>query len=229
MKIVVGVLTYNVRATGRTGLLDRTLRSLAVAFPSALLLLYENGGTPGVVTSAFQRSGVMEIGWGNGRPGAGRNRLLSRIESFELCLRYGVDLVVLSDDDVEWQSDAEERLRDFWGGDGLPSDLALLGGLWEPEWAWNKPLGVVESGGLRALVRESVPAAAWSFLWNRRDRIFPLDEVPSGEDVSACERARARGFRVAAMDLARHLGRGYSTVGNNPPIGTPVDKKKWGV
>ena len=229
MKIAVGILTCNARSGGRIGLLEQTIKSLSVAFPSALLLLYENGGNPGIITSPCYKTGVVEVGWGNGKPGAGRNRLLTCIESFDLCVRYGVDLVVMSDDDMRWHEDAAERICGFWSGDNLPKDVVLLGGLWEPEWAWNRPLSVVESGGQKALVRESVPAAAWSFPFSKRYAIFPLAEVASGEDVMACERTRATGHRVAAMDLADHIGRGFSLTGNNPPKGTPIDRGAWGL
>ena len=230
MKIAVGILTYNARATGRLGLLQQTVASLQVAFPSALLMFYENGENSSTIASVMQRAGVIELGgWGSARPGAGRNRMLERFATFDLCVRYGIDVVVMSDDDMLWHEDAGHRLRCFWEGDGLPQDVVLLGGLWEPEWAWNKSLGVVESGGQKALVRESVPAAAWSFRFDRRSDIFPLNEVPSGEDVQVCEKLRAKGLRVVALDLADHMGRGYSTTGNSPPAGVPVDRGRWGL
>lgn len=115
-----------------------------------------------------------------------------------------------------------------------------MSGLLEPDWHWNKPIEAIEAGGVRVLVRESAPAAAWTFRHTGRgiaedfmgdhgDDVFVSD---FGEDYEYCQRLRRRGLRVAQLDLATHIGHGYSTHGNDAAEhvdSRPLDREKWGI
>ena len=145
------------------------------------------------------------------------------------CPRDEPNLVVLSDDDVEWRPEAGCVLTEFWAA--APEDLVLVSALLEPDWPWNKPEGTIEAGGHRALVRASTPAAAWCFPLANWTRIFPLREVIDdlGEDYEACLRIRDAGGRVAQLDLAVHLGAEFSLHGNRAGMDSPrpLDRSAW--
>ena len=234
MRFHVGVLTYNALTSLRWSLVEQTVASLQRAFPGSVPVVFDNGSEDGSEELVRQLLGCDRIIRpcldGNRTPGRGRNELM-RV----LCDRGDLskDIVVLSDDDVRWSDGAELTLSKFWTE--APGDLMILSGLLEPDWPWNKPVGLIECGGVKALERESAPAAAWTF--RMRDWIWffgPLKESldGDGEDFEACKRIRARGFRVAQIDLAEHLGEGYSQIGNDKArqmAGQPLDREKWGL
>jgi hypothetical protein len=146
-----------------------------------------------------------------------------------------VPWVVMSDDDMEWGAGAAVVLDHFWKL--APDDVILISCLVEKEFPWSQVREVIDVGGIKALVRDSVPAAAWSFRGKDWEVIGPLKTLmdDEGEDYEACKRVRALGFKVAAIDLASHIGEGYSQLGNDEArsvrsmTGRPIDKKKWGL
>jgi hypothetical protein len=141
------------------------------------------------------------------------------------------EALVCSDDDVVWKADAASFLADWMAE--APEDVAVLSGLLEPEWSWNTVRGVVDSGGRRALWRDSAPGAAWCYRRRHMGLIFPIGEVlreDLGEDYEACLKLRAAGYRVAQADLAEHVGVGRSTHGNaSETWAKPLDRARWGV
>jgi GT2 family glycosyltransferase len=241
MRFVVGVLTHNAVSTLRLGLLEQTGSSLRRAFPENAVFLLDNGSVDGSaevlehLSFATGRVRYSSPG-GNVSPGRGRNELL-RIFAMQSagggCWGWAPeDVVVLSDDDILWEPLAAHVLSRFWSE--APDDLIILSCLLEPEWPWNTPREVIECGGVKALVRDSAPAAAWTFRLRDWDKIGPLKEVvdEEGEDFEACGRLCGQGFRVAQIDLATHIGEGYGQLGNDEArliSGRPLDKKKWGM
>jgi len=254
MKCCVGVMTHNALSELRLDLLERTLESIAHAFPNSLLCAIDNGSNDG--TSEVLDDLVRHLGpwhtrcydpddeatpWGNQNftPGMGRNRLMSFMD--QVCSEqwgvnhdtqlYGKSFFVWSDDDMIWRPGAEKALHRFWSAPEAERDgVMILSGLLEPEWHWNTPRRVVEAGGVRVLVRDSCPGAAWSF-GNPR-AVWPMDSelAQFGYDHKTCLQMLERGCSVAQIDLAEHIGWDASTHGNRAiEDSRPLDRDKWGV
>jgi hypothetical protein len=251
---LVGVVTYNPMSTLRFELLERTVRSIEKAFPTAELLLLDNGSTDGSWDAIVELLGGERtpcIGkltcskcgrWhltdavgdpaGNFTPGAGCHRLYYHMFAHTDGGQARAPFWVFSDDDMAWKEGSETKLRRFWEA-ARETDIAILGGLLEPVWHWNTPREVVEYGGVRVLVRDSAPGAGWTL---GEPRLLP---VPCNEklhcfgfDYETCKLLRSKGYKVAQMDLAEHIGWGFSTHGNeaNEHVdGRPLDRDKWGV
>jgi len=232
VKFAVGILTRNAISTLRWHLLERTGESLCLAFPDTIPVVLDNGSDDGseLMEQALHFScqrprHVPEDG--NTSPGRGRNVLMRVLN---VMCPFQSEIVVLSDDDVEWHQGAAEVLTRFW--EQAPDDVVLLSCLLEPDWPWNTPREVIECGGVKALVRDSAPAAAWTFRIRDWDKIGPLTEgvTGEGEDFEACARLRSHGYRVAQIALATHIGEGYSQLGNDEArslAGRPLDREKW--
>jgi hypothetical protein len=105
-----------------------------------------------------------------------------------------------------------------------------VSGLLEPEWHWNRPRETVEFGGVRVLIRDSAPGAAWSFRASAWPAIEKHVRRAFGFDYDACVGLRTEGYRVGQLDLADHAGWAHSTHGNRAiEDARPLDRKKWGV
>lgn len=256
---LVGVVTHNPMATLRFELLERTVRSIEKAFPTAELFLQDNGSTDGSWDAVVELLGGKRepcIGkltcskygrWhladamsspapGNFTPGAGRARLFHHMFAHETgnTTKDRAPFWVWSDDDMVWSEGSEAKLLRFWSA-ARSSDIAIVAGLLEPVWHWNTPREAVEHGGVRVLVRDSAPGAAWTF-GNPRFIDLGCGHTPElwrfGYDYESCRILRERGVKVAQIDLAEHVGWGFSTHGNdaNEHVdGRPLDRDKWGV
>ena len=241
LKTIVGVLTYNAVSTLRFELLEQTVASLRHAFDGPIYVL-DNGSTDGSANALKELEGIDDVVTcahvsrdGNTTPGRGRNELMQLLRQDR---RQQYDLVVMSDDDMVWGLEAQPLLSDLWAY--APADLVLVSGLLEDDvWPWNEPREAITCGGVPLLVRDSTPAAAWSFRMQDWSKVFPLKETleGDGEDYDACKRLRAAGMRVAQLDLATHIGEGYSQLGNDElrSVTTralssrPLDRERWGM
>lgn len=227
MRVAIGILTHNPLSSLRFALLEQTINSLRAAFDESerVIRILDNGSTDGSADVLADLGAIRyEPGDGNSSPGRGRNVLMGEL------LKGDPELVVLSDDDVTWKPEAGAFLRSFWSC--APDDVAILSGLLEPEWDWNTPRGIVDAGDVRALWRDSAPAAAWTFRARAWSDIGPLREIIDGlgEDYHACLRLRGANLRVAQADLAEHAGCGYSLLGNDGHYrDKPLDRQKWGI
>jgi hypothetical protein len=247
MKCAVGVTTHNVLAGLRIDLLEQTIRSIEKAFPDAVLCLLDNGSTDGTdclvqnLTTNRWRTTTAAGLWGrtNFTPGMGRNRLGTFMDKV-CCDQWGVNydsklagehFFVWSDDDMLWKDGAQDKLSRFWGATPQEREqIAILGGFLEPVWHWNTPRRTVEAGGVRVLVRDSCPGAAWSFNNLRVVTPLTLSEATFGYDHKTCLRLAKENIPVAQMDLADHLGWDASTHGNEAIRDSkPLDREKWGV
>lgn len=209
------------------------MRSLELAFPDAAYrLLYDNQSTDG---SREQESMLCGTDWhfacgvaGRSTPGAGANGIVRQIQWANV--GYHDVVVVMSDDDMVWKPGVQEMVERAWAG--MPDDLVLVSGLLEPMWSWNEPRETVDCGGVRVLVRDSVPAAGWMFRLRHWPLFGPVKDDDFGEDYDACCRLRQAGYRVAGIDLATHAGGRSSTHGNraaDSPLTRPLDRERWGV
>jgi hypothetical protein len=247
MHTVVGVTTHNPVASMRLDLLERTVRSIEQAFPTAVLCLLSNGSTDGseeVIkeicgelwnltfkhgSSGWDGYGYEEHTWS---PGAGRSRLLAFMR-FSLRKRSAV--FVWSDDDMQWRKGSQEVFERFWKCNTFanpPSNIVVVSGLLEPVWHWNTPRETVAQHGVQVLVRDSVPGAAFSFIDHCMVPPRGRDEETFGYDHKICKRLIKNGYRVAQIDLAEHIGWGRSTHGNSAieHVETkPLDRERWGV
>jgi hypothetical protein len=59
--------------------------------------------------------------------------------------------------------------------------------------------------------------------------IMPIDERTGGEDLSVCKRLRDHGYKLAALDLAIHIGEQASAWGNDSwRYAKPFDYQLYG-
>jgi glycosyltransferase involved in cell wall biosynthesis len=233
--VAVGVLTYNALSSLRLPLLERTLASIEKAFPVADRILFDNGSTDGSIDWCLDFCGTNDwrCSWhagDNTSAGAGRNKI-------HALMRFGsllgvADVFVFSDDDMEWKPGAQDKVVEIWKN--APADIAIVSGLLEPVWHWNTPRETVKCGSVPVLVRDSCSAAAWTMRADAWQHVGPLRETMDelGEDYDACQRIAEVDFRVAQVDLAEHIGWGYSLHGNDADQhldGRPLDRERWGV
>lgn len=230
MKIAVGILTHNVMSSLRSDLLERTLASVATAFPSAHVLLLDNNSHDGSAEhiQSLHREGRSTVHYhaGNGKPGTGRLAMMELLSPKP----DHYDLIVFSDDDMEWKVGAEAKLVDLWSA--APPDLTIVGGLLEADWPWNTPRETLTLSQTNVLVRDSCPGAAWTFRGGDWSAIKPHIVKDFGYDSKACAALRREGRRVAQLDLADHIGWGASTHGNEAVDdirAKPLDRAKWRV
>lgn len=218
MKIIV--LTHRPVPHGRHGLLARTMASLGRNF-----LVVHNGDLDEASEKAIRRLCLARdcMFWqmgGDGNIGRGMNRVIDAVVEGA----HPHEIVVFSNDDVRWRPGWREKLERFWSPSNI--EIVLAGCILEPEWGWNEVRG---GGSFPFLLRDSAGAAAWSFHagdWRRK--VGPVPEgLPTGEDIETCREIHRRGFLVAQLDLADHIGVGHSTIGNSTS-GQPLDREKWG-
>lgn len=234
MQFVVGVHTFNAIKFGRMDLLKQTIASARIAFTDASVSIVDNGSDDGtdkwVVSQVggvdrFRKPPREDTSPGHGTSLTARWMMLKIVVNrFEL----HETVVVLSDDDMLWRPEAGAQLAAFWAE--APADLGILCAYLEPEWYWNTPRRVIEAGGVRVLVRDTVPAAAWTFRADRWPVIEPLLEDGWQFDTHVCDKLAAKGYCVAEVDLATHEGWEKSTHENRSiDYARPLDRKRWGV
>jgi hypothetical protein len=89
---------------------------------------------------------------------------------------------------------------------------------------------VLDAGGVRGLVRETVPGGAWTLRSSDWPLVGPVPEKRGWDDVPTCHRVNAKGWRCVALDLSDHAGEGSSTWGNkSAAFGQPLDREAWGL
>jgi len=199
MTAAVGVLTYN-----RFHLLQRTIDSLGTAgYPFDLALV--DGGSADPAQRAYVESygGVcLSIP----TVGQSMNTVIGR------CLHFDPDVVVFSADDYAYRPGWLRRLMAFWMD--APADVVMACLHWEPSYLWNAVSEVAQIAGERVLMRESIPGSSWSFRAADWPQIGPVAHKTGGEDLEICAQLRADGWRLAALDLAEHIGERESAWGN---------------
>ena len=219
MKVVAAVLTHNAITYGRTDLLSEAAQSLSEADE---VLVVDNGSTDG--SEVF----VAGLGGSVYRPSDG---VSTCGRGMNICITAAAgrgDLVVFSNDDIVWRPGWRTQLEAFWSQ--APEDIMIVSGLLEIDYPWNTPLGTVDAGGVRGLVRETVPGGAWTLRSADWPRIGPVPEKRGWDDVPTCKRLGRDGFRVVALDLCVHAGEGSSTWGNkSAAFGQPLDRARWGL
>ena len=219
MRVGVGVLTFNHIQHGREEDFRRTWESIQNTDYPAELHLLTNGSTDGTAEKVQELGGIVD----NQNPQIwyGNTRLIEAMGDVDLC--------VLSADDLEYQDGWLRRLVSFI--ENGPDDIALYSCQMEPVWSWNTPTEMIEAGGEKALVRGSVPGSSWAFRRSDWEEwMGPFPQIMPGEDLEICNRIKAQGKRMAALDLVEHIGIERSAWGNSSHLSAqPLDKEAWGL
>jgi glycosyltransferase involved in cell wall biosynthesis len=217
MKTVAAIQAWNNFEFERVECLRRTHASLQ---NQCEVLLFDNASRDGTHELVKQMGGRSLEGT-NGTWGAAMDLKVQE------ALLLGADIVIASDDDIEWFPGAVRRLEDFWRH--APQDLVLISGMMEPVWPWNSVLGVLDAGEERALIRTSAPGGGWSFRASHWPIIQPLLKHVQECDYRTCEALLAQGYRVGQLHLTNNLGVGKTTWDNNPEKGKALNWKKFGI
>ena len=232
MRVAVGILCHNQIEYDRRELFAETVESIRKANPDHLIVA-DNGSSDG--TAELIADSPDGIAWQGplSTCGYGMNKLAATLKAW-----FDPDIIVLSNDDIVWQPDAFNVLRDVW--EAAPDDLAIVSGLLEPTFSlpnqepWNLPIDTVKADGHLLLVRNSVPGGAWSFSSKFHPIIFPVFGKKGTDDVPACRKVRKLGYRVAALELAQNVGIEKSTwtnVSHQRFVVDPVEavRIQWGL
>lgn len=214
LTISAAVLTHDVYRYHREELLKGTIRSVVAQEPDALYVV-SNGSTDG--TGEYVTSmGGLAVNDPISTCGHGMNVAIS------LAVTSGCDVIAFANDDVEFRPGAFAALRRFWAE--APDKLMVASGLLEDVFPWNTVRERVEYGGVPALIRDSAPGGVWTLRASDWPTIGPVPEAAGWDDVPACERLRNKGYQVAQLDLAEHVGQKHSTWGNGSErFRTPLD------
>jgi len=219
VKVVAGVLAHNAHRYGRFELLKRCVTSLTEA---DAIVVIDNGSTDGTEQWVADIGGtVYSPPDGITTCGRGMNVTITAAANLG-------DLVVFSNDDIIWRPGWRDRLEAFWAD--APANVAIVSALLEPDYPWNTPLGVVDAGGLRGLIRATVPGGAWTLRSAEWPTIGPVPERVGWDDVPTCRRVNDSGRRCVAVDLVDHAGIDHSTWGNaSQRWAQPLDRDRWGL
>ena len=222
MKVVGWTFTQNAFTHGRDGWLRRVVGALGEADE---VLVFDHQSEDGSDELVRELGGEC---WthADGNRTIGRAMNLGHQAAADAAGPDGV--VVTAQDDVVWRPGWRDRLEAFW--DDAPLNIGIVSGLLEPAFPWAKPLDRVEHGGVAGVSRVTVPGGAWTYRGGMWQVMRWANEVAPSHDMPICERTRAAGFRLVAVDLADHLGANRSTWGNTSYGGVPpLDRRRWGI
>ena len=213
------MLTFNHIQHGREQDFKRTWASIAKTGYAAELHLLTNGSTDGTEERVAELGGIVDNG--DSRIYYGNTRLIEAMGDVDLC--------VLSADDLVYERNWLRRLVRFI--EAAPEDIALFSCQLEPVWGWNTPRELLTCGGEKGLVRDSVPGSSWAFRRTDWDNwMGPFPKMMPGEDLEICNRVKALGKRMVALDLVEHVGVERSAWGNKShETAEALDRAAWGL
>lgn len=220
-KVVCGLLTWNHRATGREQMFWDTLNSLADGDYPCEIITVTNGATEQATIDAVRALG----GIVDETDGIWYGMTLA----IEECVRRGADLVVFSADDGLYAKGWLRKLVAFWRD--MPAEVKIVCPTLNGVWPWNMPRGYIEGGGLRGLVRDSVPGSFWTFRaedWPLIKELMP--QSSPGEDLAVSQALNDMGYMLVEVELCSHVGAFRSAWGNRSEEWVaPLDRERWGV
>lgn len=227
MNIHVGVLTFETEKYNRVGLLNKCLSSLLKE--EANVTVWDNSPLNGYKPRYPRYNVEAEWRWlenldGVNTCGRGMNSVFANIYN----THPETDVVVFSNDDMEWKPGWREKLISFW--EAAPKELIILSGMVCNEYEWNTTLRPLNVGGLGIVLRRSATGGAWTMRRSSIPLVLPISEAPNDDDVRKCHELLVDGYYVAEADLAEHKGAEASTWGNQGwTYGTPLDFKALGL
>lgn len=221
VKLAAGILVHNMFQHGRFEVFQRTLDSLVSQDADMALYVVDNGSSDDSAAYVASLGGTL-LHDPITTCGHGMNATIGILAA------SGCDLVVFSNDDILWQPGSLAALQRFWIE--APDDVLIASGLLEEHFPWNTARELITCGGVKGLIRDTAPGGAWTLRAKDWPRIGPVPEAPGWDDVPTCDRLRRKGYRVAQLDLATHVGEGISTWGNDSARhGKPLDRAAWGL
>ena len=220
MKIGVGVLTWNHRKTGREQMFYDTLLSLTNGGQDVDVVVVTNGSTDGTQDTVRRLGGIVDDA--NSQIWYGMTRAIEEV------IARGADIVLFTADDITYSPGWADKLAAFW--EDAPEEVKLCSLILEPVYPWNTVRGVLDAGGLRAILRDSVGGCSWSFRAADWPIIGPLPQVMPSEDLLTCQKLVGQGYYLAAVDLGTHVGEEKSAWGNESyKYAQALDRERWGV
>ena len=218
-RLSVAMLTFNIFKSQREQFFYRAWASLDDGEYPLTKRLITNGSTDGTQDLVASLGGIVDDT--DTRICYGMQR------GIEWAVTQG-DIVLFSADDMTYKPGWARRLMAFWND--APDEVAIATLFLEDCWPWNTVRGVLEAGGERALIRDSVPGGCWSFRAQDWLLIGPIPQVMPGEDHAIIQKLEAAGYIFAALDLAEHTGLEHSAWNNQSHTwSTPLDRARWGV
>lgn len=215
LKVAVCVLTYN-----RKDMFVRTMGSLMNPEHPYIPVVVDNGSTDGTADIVREMGGILNKS-DNHTTGYGMNLCISE------AMKHNPDIILFSADDFQYRKGFLQMLVSFWNE--APKDIVMASCYLEPLWDWNKITEVETAGRQRYAIRTSIPGSNWSFRASDVDKIFPVPEQTGGEDLATCNRLRQLHYRLAALDLVKHIGEEHSAWGNQSwRYAQPLDKQALG-
>lgn len=219
MNVSIGLLCFDIFRTKRDQMFLATLKSLRNGGYPSTLHVVTNGSTDGTERVVRDLGGIVDDR--HTAPWYGMQ------VAFDAGVADGADLVVFSADDIAYTPGWLARLVRFWAE--APDDVKLATQFLEPEYPWNAIGGADTIGGERCLFRESVPGSSWSLRARDWPVVGPMPTYSPREDLDTCAKLRAAGYRLAALDLAEHVGERQSSWGNQSHLyARPLDRARWG-
>ena len=220
MKIGVGVLTWNHKTTGREQMFYDTLLSLTNGGQAVDVVVVTNGSTDGTQDTVRRLGGIVDDA--DSRIWYGMTRAIEEV------IARGADIVLFTADDITYSPGWADKLAAFW--QDAPEEVKLCSLILEPVYPWNTVRGVLDAGGLRAILRDSVGGCSWSFRAADWPIIGPLPQVMPSEDLLTCQKLVGQGYYLAAVDLGTHVGEEKSAWGNESyKYAQALDRERWGV
>lgn len=220
MKLCAGVLTYNHIKTGRAEMFQQTLLSLTNGGRDVEIVIVTNGSSDGTQDVVRRLGGIVDDG--NSQIWYGMTRAI------EECISRGADIVLFTADDIIYNPGWADKLVAFW--EDAPEEVKLCSLILEPQYPWNTIRGTLDAGGMRAILRDSLGGACWSFRAKDWPIIGPLPQVQPGEDIPVCYRLIEQGYLLAQVELGADVGERNSAWGNESwRYAQPVDRERWGI
>lgn len=210
-RLAVALLTFN-----RFHLCKETYYSMLPSLPEGATTIVLDGGS----TLPEQRLWVLNRPHGFvldkvGTVGAAQTSAIDlAVDHFKLDHNgEPPDIVVFTADDYLYRPGWAADLAAFWAAADPSIAIASLN--WEPSYPWNHIIGTARVGGQPTLFRATVPGSSWSFRASSWRTLFgPLEDKTGGEDLTVCQALLANGYKLAALDLTRHIGEQESAWGN---------------
>ena len=219
MNVVVALLTYY-----RPWLLERTVETMQDTSKPFTLVAMDNGNGNDVMTAKILADAPCSCRMEREHLPVGK----AMNELIDVAVSYTPDLVVFTADDYEYTHWWLDDLIAWW--EEAPDDVAITSCHMEDSYPWNTVRGVLGYGGHTGLVRDTLPGSSWTFRPSTWSRTGPLAETTGGEDLLVCRNLLSAGYRLCALDLAKHIGEEQSAWGNQSyKKAKKLDRERWGI